>query len=82
MTYCVGTWDKERQGFTPQSGVRPWFNLTLGELRAHLKALRRGGYSAHRRRDDDGDHSNNDPLVLVEKTEGRTAWQVYKEWQR
>ena len=81
--YCVGTWDETRQRYTPQVDIRPWFNLTLGELREHLKALRRCGYSAHRTLDEKGgDHSDNDWSVLVELVGGRTAWEVYKEWVR
>lgn len=81
--YCVGTWDTVRQGYTPQVEVRPWFNLTLGELRSHLKALRSKGYSAHRKLDGKGEgHEDNDSSVLVELVGGRTAWEVYKEWVR
>jgi hypothetical protein len=54
--YYVLTWDTDRQGFTPQPGVRAG-PYTLFGLRKALKALRQLCYPADR----------SDPSVLVER---------------
>lgn len=67
--YTVGTWDMDLQKYTPQAGLDcPSENVPIATVRRILKQLRRMGYSAHRRRDADGDHSDNDFSVLVERT--------------
>lgn len=66
--YSVRTWDSELEAYTPQTGV-PAFNLTLWQLRESLKALRQLGYTAHRRRSQQGDYEDNDWAVLVERTD-------------
>lgn len=79
--YSVGTWDTEEQAYTPQTGV-PAFNLTLGQLLGSLRMLRNCGYSAHRLRDEDGGHENNDWSVLVERTTGMTEKEILESWKR
>lgn len=70
--YSVGTWDTDEQAYTPQAGLTvpsqnvPW--LTLLQV---LRELRRMGYTAHRYRDADGGHEDNDWAVLVERTDGK-----------
>jgi hypothetical protein len=87
--YSVGTWDADLQAFTPQAGV-PAFNLTLWELKASLRMLRKCGYSAHRRREIVA-HPNgwtvpnwddNDTAVLVERTDGRPEREIMENWKR
>lgn len=81
--YSVGTWDTDKQAYTPQPGLTvPSFNITLGQLRQALKQLRRLGYSAHRRRDADGSHDDNDWAVLVERTDGRHWKEIRRSWNR
>lgn len=62
--YWVYTWESRLDCFTPQNGVPPGPHNPY-ELRQALKALRAMGYGAHRRRDADGNHDDNDPFVLV-----------------
>lgn len=66
--YSVGTWDTDLQAFTPQDGLTvPSQNVLL----AVLRQLRKIGYSAHYQRDPEGGHDYNDPMVLVERTDGK-----------
>lgn len=67
--YSVGTWDGEKQAYTPQEGLSvPSQNVPWTGLLAVLRELRKMGYSCHRFRDPDGSH---DTSVLVERTDGR-----------
>lgn len=75
-TYTVRTWDTDQQAYTPQVGLSvPWCGLTLWQLKTALRELREIGYSAHRFRDENGEHDSNDWSVLVERddelTDGR-----------
>lgn len=79
--YSVGTWDTDEQAYTPQVGV-PAFNLTLAELRRSMRLLRQGGYQVHRKRAADGTHDNNDPQVLIERTDGKSEAEILKQWER
>ena len=72
-TYSVRTWDTDAQAFTPQDGLSlPWEGLTLWQLKQALRELRGMGYTAHRYRDDDGGHYDNDTCVLVERDDKQT----------
>lgn len=69
--YSVGTWDTDEQAYLPQAGLTvPSQNVDRHGLRRVLKELRDMGYSAHRFRDSDGGHDDNDWSVLVERTDG------------
>jgi len=77
--YSVGTWDPHKQAYTPQRGLSvPSFNITQAQLRVALKELRGMGYAAHRRRDADGSHDDNDFFVLVERTDGMCWKEIRK----
>lgn len=81
--YSVGTWDTNIQAFTPQHGLTvESFNISKGQLRQALRELRRFGYSAHRLRDSDGWHEDNDYLVLVERTDGENPEAILRRWKR
>lgn len=81
--YSIGTWDTNRQAFTPQRGLSvPSFNATRWQLRQAMKELRQMGYSVHRFRGTKGDHEDNDPFVLIERTDGKHWKQIRKGWQR
>ncbi len=81
--YSVGTWDTKKQAFTPQRGLSvPSFNITRGQLRQAMKELRKLGYSVHRYRAADGTHDDNDPWVLIERTDGRYWKEIRKSWKR
>jgi hypothetical protein len=82
--YSVGTWDCEKQAYTPQKGLSvPSFNITLAQLRQAVRELRRRlGYSCHRYRDSDGDHDDNDWAVLIERTDGAPWREIRKGWRR
>lgn len=81
--YSIGTWDTDAQAFTPQAGLSvPCINIPLPTLRQVMRELRRMGYSAHRRRDVDGGHEDNDSWVLVERTEGLSEAEVLENWKR
>lgn len=79
--YTVRTWDTELQAYTPQENLTvPSENVPLWGLKAALSRLRLMGYGAHRRRDDDGGHDDNDWSVLVERTDGEVFGIEY--WER
>jgi hypothetical protein len=40
------------------------------------------GYTAHRRRDEDGTYDDNDPSVLVERTDGKCSKLIQQNWVR
>lgn len=70
--YSIGTWDTEAQAYTPQAGLTvPSQNVPWRTMLEVLRQLRRMGYTCHRFRDADGGHYDNDPMVLVERTDGR-----------
>jgi hypothetical protein len=72
-TYSLRTWDGDLQQYTPQAGLPfPWEGITLWQLKVALQHLRTMGYRCHRFRDPDGDHSNNDYAVLVERDDEMT----------
>lgn len=70
--YSIATWDTDEQAYTPQAGLlAPSQNVSWRGLLAVLRELRTMGYSCHYFRDTDGGHNDNDPAVLVERTDGR-----------
>jgi len=81
--YSVGTWDTDKQAYTPQRGLSvPSFNCTLSQLRQAIRDLRKCGYLAHRVRDSEGSHDDNDPAVLIERTDGMHWKEIRKKWRR
>jgi hypothetical protein len=80
--YSVGTWCTRRQAYSPQKGV-PSINLTLAELRHSLRKLKRLGYGCYYVRDANGSHEDcNDPMVLVERTDGASPREIREGWKR
>jgi hypothetical protein len=83
VLYSVGTWDMERQAYTPQRGLSvPSFNITLAQLRQAVRELKRMGYGSYRLRGPDGSHDTNDPAVLIERTDGKCWKNIMREWKR
>lgn len=84
--YSIGTWDPDAQGYTPHETTdTPCINVDINGLRRHLKELRKMGYTCHRVRHKCGDawsHDDNDPLVLVERTDGLPLAEILERWQR
>lgn len=80
--YSIATWDTEAQAYTPQIGLFKTFNLTMAELRRAIRQLRQLGYSAHRFRDPDGTHEDNDTSVLIERTDGKPEAEILDGWKR
>lgn len=80
--YSVGTWDSDKQAYTPQQGAGQSVNITWKSLLAVMRRLRDLGYSAHRVRNNEGDHYDNDTSVLVERTDGMTLESILKSWER
>ena len=81
--YSVGTWCTERQAYSPQKGLAgPSLNITLPQLRQRLRELRKLGYSAHRYREEDGTHDDNDWFVMIERTDGATPLSIRRGWRR
>ena len=81
--YSIGVWDTDRQSYTPQRGLSvPSFNITVAQLRTALKELRKIGYACHRLRDSDGSHYDNDWRVLVERTDGKSVFEIMRGWKR
>lgn len=80
--YSAGTWDMEMQAYTPQACSPPAVNIDRRQLRVVLKSLRRLGYSAHRRRCEDGSYDDNDFYVLVERTDGMPEAEILEAWKR
>lgn len=82
--YSVGIWDTDVQAYVPfwvREGLAS-FNLNIQQLREALHLLRSMGYSAHRVRDADGTHDDNDWSVLVERTDGRGWLDIRRSWRR
>ena len=81
--YSVGTWDTDMQAYTPQFGLTvPSINVPWWGLIQILRELRAMGYSAHRFRDQDGSHDDNDWTVLVERTDGMAEAEIMEQWKR
>lgn len=82
--YSVGTWSTWRQAYTPQVGcsIYPQWNITHRQLRTVVRELRKMGYSAHRRRDSDGYHDDNDWSVLIERTDGEQIGDIRRSFRR
>jgi hypothetical protein len=81
--YSVGTWDTDKQSYTPQRGLTvPSFNLTWNQLVVAVRELKQLGYSAHRRRLPNGSHDDNDWTVLIERTDGKHWKKIMKSWRR
>jgi hypothetical protein len=81
--YSAGTWDMDAQAYTVQEGLTvPCINVPLNVLRRVLRELRGMGYRAHRLRDGDGSHDDNDWSVLVERTDGAPEAEILAGWNR
>ncbi len=81
--YSVGTWDTLLQSYTPQEGLTvPCVNVPWRTLLQVMRQLRSMGYTAHRLRDSNGGHEDNDWSVLVERTDGMKAAEVLAGWRR
>ena len=80
--YSIGTWDTDDQAYTPQVNGGRWLNLTLWELRRAIRRLRQLGYKADRRGNDRDGHDDNDWMVLIERTEGKSEAEVMEDWKR
>jgi hypothetical protein len=81
--YSIGTWDTQKQAYTPQRGLSvPSFNITIEQLRIAMKELRSMDYSCHRRRDADGSYDDNDWSVLIERTDGIHWKEIRRGWDR
>lgn len=78
--YSIGTWDIDKQAYTPQTV--PAYNMTLAQLRQAVRDLRSEGYTAHRIRDSDGDYEDNDTNVLIERTDGASVLSIRRNWKR
>lgn len=81
--YSIGTWDQDKQAYTPQRGLSvPSFNITRAQLRVAMRELRAMHYSVHRYRDADGGHDDNDWCVLIERTDGKHWKEIRRSWNR
>lgn len=81
--YSIGTWDTDRQAYTPQRGLSvPSFNITRAQLRVAMRELRAMCYSVHRYRAADGSHDDNDWCVLIERTDGKSWKEIRRGWNR
>jgi hypothetical protein len=82
-SYSVGTWDTEKQAYTPQDGLTvPCINVGWKTLLEIVRQLKNMGYSCHRLRDPNGGHDDNDWTVLIERTDGMTESEVLEGWKR
>jgi hypothetical protein len=79
--YSIGTWDTEAQAYTPQIGVSKTFNVTHWELLRAMRKLKTLGYSCHRR-GDKREELDNDPFVLIERTDGKPEAEIMEDWKR
>lgn len=81
--YSVGTWDTDKQAYTPQRGLSvPSFNITREQLRIAMKELRAMHYSCHRYRASNGTYDDNDWCVLIERTDGKHWKEIRRGWNR
>lgn len=80
--YSVGTRDDGDHHYSPQAGLTvPSINVPLATVRQILRELRWMGYEGHRRRDHNGEHTDNDPSILVERTNGRSEAEILQSWR-
>jgi len=80
--YSIGIWDVDVQSYVPFRGSQPAFNVTLRQLRIAMRELRNMQYSVHRRRDADGTYDDNDPAILIERTDGKHWKKITSLWYR
>lgn len=83
--YSIGTWNPETNGFTPhETADTPCVNVDTHGLRRHLKELRRVGYTCRRVRvaTENGWQWNDDPWVLVQRTDGMPLAKILELWKR
>ncbi len=81
--YSIGTWDTDVCAYTPQVGLSVYpINVPWAGLLQICRELCRMGYSCHYRRDPDGSHPDNDPSVLIERTDGESEAVIFKNWER
>lgn len=81
--YSVGTWDMNKQAYTPQRGLSvPSFNITWTQLIIAVRELKELGYSCHRYRDSEGSYEDNDWCVLIERTDGMHWKEIRRGWNR
>ena len=80
--YSIGTWDMAQQAYTPQIGLTKTFNIKHIELWQVIRELRGMHYAADRTRDPDGGHDNNDWMVLIERTDGKSEAEIVEGWKR
>lgn len=81
--YSIGTWCTDTQAYTPQAGLsRSPINCGWRDLLQICRELCQMGYSCHYRRDTNGDHGDNDPSVLIERTDGMAPEEIFKSWER
>lgn len=83
ILYSIGTWDNDREAYTPESGV-PSINLTRKQLVESIRLLRATTwYTCHRKGNGTQDiRWDNDTSVLIERTDGKSEAQIMKEWER
>lgn len=79
--YSIGTWNPERSAFTPDSLSVPSFNIARAQLVTAMRELRQLGYTCHRKRSD-GDYDDNDPSVIIERTDGKCWKDIRRGWNR
>jgi hypothetical protein len=80
--YSVGTWDTEKQAYSPQAGMKTCINITRDVLRIRIRALRCMGYTCHRRGNVRDGHDDNDTMVLIERTDGAAEATILEGWKR
>ena len=81
--YSVGVWSTESQAYVPHESISDAsVNISLSQLKATLKQLRKLGYLAHRKRSMAGDYDDNDWKILVERTDGKSASEILDQWRR
>ena len=81
--YSVGTWDTKKSAYTLQRGLPTRaINVTRSVLKKVMRQLQDYGYSVHRRRDRDGDYSDNATSVLIERTDGMPVSKILENWKR
>ena len=81
--YSVGTWGTDAQAFTPQAKLGlPWLNIPLWTLKRVLQRLKTMGYGCYRFGGPEFRDDDNDPFVMVERTDGKSKSAVLESWKR
>jgi hypothetical protein len=79
--YSIGVWDIDTQSYLPWPGQR-CMNITRKQLVKMMRFLQGRGYTCHRTGNTDQIDRDSDPMVMIERTDGKERNEILKHWSR